>query len=56
VPCPSDREVRLAIGASPRLTRMLAALEPDAIHIATKGPLGAAFASLPPITPNIRNI
>jgi glycosyltransferase involved in cell wall biosynthesis len=42
VPCPSDREVRLAIGASPRLTRMLAALEPDAIHIATKGPLGAA--------------
>ncbi|HMD64863.1 MAG TPA: glycosyltransferase family 1 protein [Stellaceae bacterium] len=42
VPCPTDREVRLAIGARPRLTRLLEALRPDAIHIATEGPLGSA--------------
>lgn len=42
VPCPTDREVRLAIGAGPRLRRFLAALKPDAIHIATEGPLGHA--------------
>ena len=42
VPCPTDREVRLAIGAGPRLRRLLAALKPDAIHIATEGPLGHA--------------
>jgi len=42
VPCPTDREVRLAIGARPRLTRLLQALMPDAIHIATEGPLGSA--------------
>lgn len=42
LPCPTDREVRLAIAASPRLTRLLQALMPDAIHIATEGPLGAA--------------
>jgi glycosyltransferase involved in cell wall biosynthesis len=42
LPCPTDREVRFAIGARPRLRRFLAALEPDAIHIATEGPLGYA--------------
>jgi glycosyltransferase involved in cell wall biosynthesis len=42
VPCPTDREVRLAIAARPRLTRLLEALMPDAIHIATEGPLGTA--------------
>ncbi|HJY52134.1 MAG TPA: glycosyltransferase, partial [Stellaceae bacterium] len=42
VPCPTDREVRLAIGARPRLTRLLQGLMPDAIHIATEGPLGTA--------------
>jgi len=42
VPCPTDGEVRLAIGARPRLTRLLEALMPDAIHIATEGPLGSA--------------
>ena len=40
VPCPTDREVRLAIAARPRLTRLLEVLTPDAIHIATEGPLG----------------
>jgi glycosyltransferase involved in cell wall biosynthesis len=42
VPCPTDREVRLAIAARPRLTRLLQGLMPDAIHIATEGPLGTA--------------
>jgi glycosyltransferase involved in cell wall biosynthesis len=42
VPCPTDREVRLAIAARPRLTRLLEALTPDVIHIATEGPLGTA--------------
>ena len=41
-PCPTDRQVRLAVGARPRLTRLLEALRPDAIHIATEGPLGLA--------------
>jgi glycosyltransferase involved in cell wall biosynthesis len=42
VPCPTDRQVRLAIAARPRLTRLLERLKPDAIHIATEGPLGTA--------------
>jgi glycosyltransferase involved in cell wall biosynthesis len=42
VPCPTDPEVRLAIGARARLARRLEALAPDAIHIATEGPLGVA--------------
>jgi glycosyltransferase involved in cell wall biosynthesis len=42
VPCPTDREVRLAIAARPRLTRLLERMMPDAIHIATEGPLGTA--------------
>lgn len=42
VPCPTDPEVRLAIGARSRVARRLEALVPDAIHIATEGPLGLA--------------
>lgn len=42
VPCPTDPEVRLAVGARPRLARRLERLAPDAIHIATEGPLGLA--------------
>jgi glycosyltransferase involved in cell wall biosynthesis len=42
LPCPTDREVRLAIGGRARLRRLLEAVMPDAIHIATEGPLGAA--------------
>jgi 1,2-diacylglycerol 3-alpha-glucosyltransferase/glucuronosyltransferase len=42
VPCPTDREVRLAVAARPRLTGLLERLMPDAIHIATEGPLGTA--------------
>jgi 1,2-diacylglycerol 3-alpha-glucosyltransferase/glucuronosyltransferase len=42
VSCPTDREVRLAVGVGPRLARLLETLMPDAIHIATEGPLGSA--------------
>jgi glycosyltransferase involved in cell wall biosynthesis len=40
--CPTDPEVRLALRARPALARRLDALMPDAIHIATEGPLGLA--------------
>jgi hypothetical protein len=40
--CPTDPEVRLALRAGPALPRRLDALAPDAIHIATEGPLGFA--------------
>ncbi len=42
IPCPTDPEVRLAIGARLQVARRLEALAPDAIHIATEGPLGLA--------------
>lgn len=42
VPCPTDPNVQLAVGARPHLTRLIEALAPDAIHIATEGPLGLA--------------
>ena len=44
LPCPSYPEIRLALWPSRRLTHTLDALEPDAIHIATEGPLGLAAA------------
>ena len=39
-PCPTYPEIRLALGCGRRLHRRLDALRPDAIHIATEGPLG----------------
>jgi glycosyltransferase involved in cell wall biosynthesis len=42
LPCPGDRAVRLAVGAGAAVSRRLEALRPDAIHIATEGPLGVA--------------
>jgi glycosyltransferase involved in cell wall biosynthesis len=42
VPCPSYPEIRLALGAGRGVRRRLAAFAPDAIHIATEGPLGWA--------------
>jgi glycosyltransferase involved in cell wall biosynthesis len=45
VPCPTDPEVRLAIRALPRLAQRLEALAPEAIHIATEGPIGLAARS-----------
>lgn len=42
VACPSYPEIRLAVNASRQVAAEIAALKPDAIHIATEGPLGIA--------------
>ena len=42
LPCPTYPEIRLALLPGRRLVRLLKAFEPDAIHIATEGPLGLA--------------
>jgi glycosyltransferase involved in cell wall biosynthesis len=42
VPMPTYPEIRLAVLPRRRLHRMLADFQPDAIHIATEGPLGWA--------------
>ncbi len=41
-PCPTYPEIRLAILPRRRLARCLDRLAPDAIHVATEGPLGLA--------------
>ena len=41
-PCPGYPEIRLALGCGRRLSKRLDALQPDAIHICTEGPLGCA--------------
>jgi glycosyltransferase involved in cell wall biosynthesis len=45
VPCPTYPEIRLAMLPRRRLARLLTEFAPDAIHIATEGPLGMAAAS-----------
>jgi glycosyltransferase involved in cell wall biosynthesis len=45
VPCPSYPEIRLALLPYRRLARLLDARDPDAVHIATEGPLGHAARS-----------
>lgn len=42
IPCPTYPEIRLAIDAWYRLGGMIRSFDPDAIHIATEGPLGSA--------------
>jgi glycosyltransferase involved in cell wall biosynthesis len=42
VPLPTYPEIRLALGAGRQVERTLEELDPDAIHIATEGPLGLA--------------
>jgi glycosyltransferase involved in cell wall biosynthesis len=42
VPCPTYREIRLALGCGAAMARRLDDLDPDAVHIATEGPLGWA--------------
>jgi 1,2-diacylglycerol 3-alpha-glucosyltransferase/glucuronosyltransferase len=42
VPCPTYPEIRLALFPGARLKRMLQEFGPDAVHIATEGPLGQA--------------
>ena len=41
-PCPSYIEIRLALFCGPTLRRRLRKFQPDAVHIATEGPLGFA--------------
>jgi glycosyltransferase involved in cell wall biosynthesis len=42
IPCPTYPEIRLALSPARKLGRTLDAAKPDAIHIATEGPLGRA--------------
>src|SRR3546814_6369705 len=42
IPCPSYPEIRLAILPGRGLARRIEAAAPDAIHIATEGPIGLA--------------
>jgi len=42
VPCPTYPEIRLALFASKAVGKRLSSLRPDAVHIATEGPLGLA--------------
>ena len=41
-PCPGYTEIRLALGCGPTLRKRLRLYQPDAVHIATEGPLGLA--------------
>jgi glycosyltransferase involved in cell wall biosynthesis len=41
-PCPTYPEIRLALGCGPGVRWILETTEPDAIHIATEGPIGWA--------------
>ncbi|WOE75234.1 glycosyltransferase family 4 protein [Alterisphingorhabdus coralli] len=42
VPCPSYPEIRLALASTASVSRKIMDFGPDAIHIATEGPLGLA--------------
>ncbi|HEX5645256.1 MAG TPA: glycosyltransferase, partial [Erythrobacter sp.] len=42
LPCPTYPEIRLALAWPGAVGRRLAQLRPDAVHIATEGPLGLA--------------
>jgi len=42
IPCPGYSSIRLAVFPTKKLTRDLETINPDAIHIATEGPLGMA--------------
>jgi len=42
IPCPGYSEIRLAVGAGAGVRRRIEAFAPDAIHLATEGPLGFA--------------
>jgi len=41
-PCPTYPEIRLALFPGDKLRRRIEAFDPDAVHIATEGPLGIA--------------
>ena len=42
LPCPTYPDIRLSLAPGHRLARMIEAFAPDALHIATEGPLGCA--------------
>ena len=42
VPCPTYPEIRLSLFPARRLSALIAQFRPDALHIATEGPLGLA--------------
>ena len=42
IPCPSYPEIRVAVRPAPALARKLELFQPQAVHIATEGPLGFA--------------
>jgi len=42
IPCPTYPEIRLALFAGRAVRRRLDALDPDAVHVSTEGPLGLA--------------
>jgi putative hemolysin len=42
IPCPSYPEIRFAVGARSRVADRLDSFAPDAVHVATEGPLGLA--------------
>lgn len=46
IPCPTYPEIRLALLPSRGLARIARAFAPDAMHVATEGPLGLAAAAL----------
>ncbi len=46
VPCPTYPEIRLAIRPGGRLRQLFDEIDPDAVHIATEGPLGMAGRAL----------
>jgi len=42
IPCPTYPEIRLALFPATKIANMLDTFGPDAVHIATEGPLGHA--------------
>ena len=42
IPCPTYREIRLALAGAGAMGERIAAAQPDSVHIATEGPLGLA--------------
>ncbi len=42
IPCPGYAEIRLALGAGAKTAALIRQYQPDALHIATEGPLGYA--------------
>lgn len=42
IPCPTYREIRLALGCGHGVSRLLEEAQPDSIHISTEGPIGWA--------------